>query len=423
MIRDTSGQDRPLAKPDAVRPWRRWVSGGAIGVVAIAGIAYLVMHWLGASRAIAGTHLRIAAVERGTLVRDVVADGKVVAANSPTLYAIAAGSVDFHVRPGDRVTRGQVVATVASPDLQSRLAQEQATLAGLEAAVGRAELDVEHGRANAQKQIALADIDRQAATREVEINRQVYERGVISELELRRLEDLQKKSEIGVEHARAEAELSAKELQFDLGTKKQTLDRQQEVVRDLLRQVAALELQSPVDGQVGQLLVAQRATVAANAPIVTIVDLSAFELEIRVADAFARDLAIGMAAEIKSGSATYTGKVRSVSPEVVDGNVATRIEFGEHRPDGLRQNQRLSARILIDERPDVLKVERGTWIDTAGGNFAYFVDGDIAERRPIKTGAISLDAVEILSGAKVGDRIVIAGTDEFGDAPRVRIAN
>src|SRR5207248_10188806 len=120
-----------------------------------------------------------------------------------------------------------------------------------------------------------------------------------------------------------EAGLQTKELAFDLGSKKQSLDRQREVVRELERQVAALEFSSPVDGQVGQLLVAQRATVPANAPIVTVVDLGAFELELRVPDSFARDLALGMTAEIRTGSANFPGRVRSVSPEVVEGNVAT----------------------------------------------------------------------------------------------------
>ena len=50
------------------------------------------------------------------------------------------------------------------------------------------------------------------------------------------------------------------------------------------------------------------------------------------------------------------------------------------------------------------------------------VDG-VAERRTVKTGAVSLDAVEILSGVSVGDQIVVSGTDAFGDAQRVRIAN
>jgi HlyD family secretion protein len=389
----------------------------------LAGGSMLVRGWLRAERSVDRSRLRIARVERGTLVRDIVADGRVVAASSPTLYAIAAGTVDLHVRAGDQVKKGQSLATIVSPELQSKLLQEQATLAGLEAGVGRAGLDVEHGRANAEKLIAQAEIDRQAAAREVEINQQMYDRGVIPELELRRSQDLLKKAELAVRHAKAEAALSTKELGFDLGTKQQSVGRQREIVKDLERQVAALEIVSPVDGQVGQLLVPQRASVAANAPVLTVVDLGAFELELKVPDSFARDLALGMTAEIRSGSETFPARVRSVSPEVVDGNVATRLEFADRRPAGLRQNQRLTARILIDERPDVLKVERGPFLETGGGNSAYFVEDGIAEKRPIRIGAVSLDAVEITGGAQVGDQIVIAGADAFDNAQRVRIAN
>jgi HlyD family secretion protein len=423
MIRDTSAQDRPLEKSSGARPWRRWLSRGVIAVTVVVGIGTVVRGWLGVGRSVDRARIRIAQVTRGTLVRDVVADGHVVAANSPMLYAVAAGMVDFHVRPGDKVVRGQSLATIASPDLQSRLLQEQATLAGLEAGVGRAGLEVEHGKANARKLIAQAEVDRQAAAREVEINNQMFAKGVIPELELRRSEDALKKAEIALDHARIEAGLQSKELAFDLGTRKQSLDRQREVVRELERQVTALELTSPVDGLAGPLLVAQRATVAANTPLVSVVDLGAFDLEIRVPDSFARDLATGMAAEIRAGSATFAGRVRSVAPEVVDGNVATRLEFVDQRPAGLRQNQRLTARILIEERADVLKVERGPFLETGGGTFAYFVEDGVAERRAITTGAISLDAVELLSGAKVGDRIVVTGADAFGNAQRVRIGD
>jgi HlyD family secretion protein len=376
-----------------------------------------------ADRSIDPSRIRIAKVQRGTLVRDVVSDGRVVAANSPTLYAVAAGTVDFHVRAGDQVKRGQSLATVISPELQSRLLQEQATLAGFEAGLGRAGLDVEHGRANADKLIAQAEIDRQAAAREVEINKEAFKAGVVSQLELKRSEDLLQKADIALAHARIEAGLQGKELSFDLGTKKQTLDRQRVVVRELERQVAALDIMSPVDGQIGQLLVAQRASVPGNAPVLTVVDLGAFELELRVPDSFARDLALGMSAEIRSGNAKFPGRVRSVSPEVVDGNVATRLEFVDQRPAGLRQNQRLTARILIEERPDVLEVERGPFLEAGGGNFAYFVDDGVAERRPIHAGAVSLDAVELVSGAKLGDQIVVSGTDAFGDAQRVRVSD
>lgn len=423
MIRDTSAQDRPLTRSADGRPWRRWLPAALVGLVVLGALGYVARGWLGAEHTIDRSRIRIAKVVRGTLVRDVVADGRVVAANSPTLYAVAGGTVDFHVRPGDKVVRGQSLATITSPELQSRLTQEQATLAGLEASVGRANLDVQHGKANAQQLVAQAEIDRQGAAREVEINQKMFDSGVIPELELERSRDALRKAELAVAHARKEAGLESKELAFDLGTKQQGLDRQRAVVAELERQVAALEITSPVDGQVGQQLVSQRATVAANTPVLSVVDLGAFELEIRVPDSFARDLAIGMTAEIRAGSETFAGRVRSVSPEVVDGNVATRLEFVDRRPAGLRQNQRLSARILIEEKQNVLKVERGPFLEAGGGHVAYFVTGDSAERRTIQTGAFSLDAVEIVSGAKEGDQIVVAGTDAFDNAQRVRIAD
>ena len=103
--------------------------------------------------------------------------------------------------------------------------------------------------------------------------------------------------------------------------------------------------------------------------------------------------------------------------------VATRLEFADHRPAGLRQNQRLGARILIEERRDVLKIERGPFVDSGGGNVAYFVTANLAERRTIRPGAISLDAVEIVSGANAGDQIIVMGADAFGNAERVRLTD
>jgi HlyD family secretion protein len=156
--------------------------------------------------------------------------------------------------------------------------------------------------------------------------------------------------------------------------------------------------------------------------VLRVVDLTAFELEIRVPDSFARDIAIGMPAQIGVGAAEHAGRVRSVAPEVVDGEVASRVAFVGAVPDGLRQNQRLTARILLDEKPDVLLVERGPSLETGASRTAYFVRDGVGERRPLLTGASSIGAVEILSGAELGDRIVISGADAFGGAERVRIA-
>ena len=74
---------------------------------------------------------------------------------------------------------------------------------------------------------------------------------------------------------------------------------------------------------------------------------------------------------------------------------------------------------MLDTRRDVLMVERGPFVEQDGGRIAYVVDGSRAVRRPIQTGASSLSAVEIVSGLQPGDRIVVSGSDQFGDAERV----
>ena len=133
-----------------------------------------------------------------------------------------------------------------------------------------------------------------------------------------RAEDSLRKAEILLAHANGDRLLSERVLGFERRTRQLARDRQRAIVRELERQVDALVIRSPVDGQVGQLLVAQSANVPANGAVLRVVDLTAFELEIKVPDSFARDLAIGMPAEIDSGALEYSGRVRSVAPEVVE---------------------------------------------------------------------------------------------------------
>jgi HlyD family secretion protein len=81
----------------------------------------------------------------------------------------------------------------------------------------------------------------------------------------------------------------------------------------------------------------------------------------------------------------------------------------------------MSARILLDTRKNVLKVERGPFVEQSGGRYAYVMDGSSAQRQPVQLGVSSLSETEVLSGLKEGDRVVVSGADQFGDAPRVTV--
>ena len=425
-IRDTSAQDQVIAPPPAGVAWRRtpkqWLIGGIASVVVLALAAWVVSSWLGGGRSYDSSRIRVAEVKRGDLVRDLSADGRVIAANSPTLYAIAGGTVALKVVAGDVVKKGQELAQIDSPELRSRLAQEGSTLASIEAEANRAVLDAQLSRSTAQKALDQAGVDRTAAQRDLERYQRAYAGGAVSQNDLARAQDGLKKADIGLAAAKQDYGLQGQGAGLDTRNKRLLADRQRAVVAELQRQVDALTLRAPFDGQIGQVQIPQGTNVSANAPILGVVDLSLFEVEIKVPESFARDLSIGMPAQISSNGVQYAAQVSAVSPEVVNGEVNARLRFAEGKqPPGLRQNQRLSARIVLDTRRNVLVVERGPFLEQGGGRFAYVVDGSRAQRRPIQTGASSLGAVEIGSGLQPGEKIVVSGSDLFGDAESVRI--
>jgi len=129
-----------------------------------------------------------------------------------------------------------------------------------------------------------------------------------------------------------------------------------------------------------------------------------------------------MPAQLTSGSGQpFPGEISAVSPEVVNGEVVARIRFSDEQPEGLRQSQRMSARILLDTRKNVVKVERGPFVEQSGGRYAWVVNGSTASRRPVQFGVSSLGEVEIVSGLQPGEKVVVSGTDLFGDAEKVSI--
>ena len=79
------------------------------------------------------------------------------------------------------------------------------------------------------------------------------------------------------------------------------------MVSNLKRRVDELTVRSPVNGMVANLAAAEKASVAENAPLLTVVDLSAFEVEFQVADVYARDIKAGMEAEISLDGREYKG--------------------------------------------------------------------------------------------------------------------
>ena len=422
MIRDTSSQDTAIVRPKG----RRRLAVGAAIVAAIALAAWSLpqaRRLIGTGSSVSVERLGLDDVSRGPFVRDIEAEGRVVAAFSPTLFAPQAGAVTLQVHAGDSVKKGQVLATIASPDLSAKLAQELATADTLQTDTLRAKVDASEQHAALQGARENAAIDVKAAETDLARQQKAYDAGAAAGMQVDHARDALEKARIALAHAEAGLHSKDDSLKFDVQSKEQAHARQVLLVQDLQRQVGELAVKSPVDGQVGQLFVAERASVAKDAQLLTVIDLTQLEVQMQVAESFARDLAVGMPGEISGNGQTWKARVSGISPEVVANQVAARLRFDGAMPEQLRQNQRLSVRVLLDQRPDVLSVRAGSFIDESGGQYAYVVRDGIAVKTPVRLGARSVDRVEILSGLKAGDRVVVTGADNFHAEPAVALSH
>jgi len=229
-------------------------------------------------------------------------------------------------------------------------------------------------------------------------------------------------AKLNFDHARDTAALERDSLALELRTKRLERDRQALAVAALRERVAQLTVRSPVDGMVANLAQPQRTRVPAEAPLLRVVDLSAFEIEFQVAEIYARDIRPGLHAEVTVEGRSLPGTVTAISPEVRQNQVVGRLKFTAREPPGLRQNERAAVRIVLDERDNVLKFERGSFMDD-NTRALYVVRGSHAVRVPVVLGAASVAEIEVLRGLGAGDEVVISDMRDADRVPQIAIAN
>ncbi len=154
-------------------------------------------------RTVDASRLQVAPVVLGDLVRDASADGRIVSANAPTLFASTAGFVTLQVKAGDPVRRGQVLATIDSPELRSRLEQEQTALQSVDVALGRARIAARQSDARNASATELGEVRLQSAKRNLERARQTFEEGLLNKVDYERAQDDVQLAEVELKTVRA----------------------------------------------------------------------------------------------------------------------------------------------------------------------------------------------------------------------------
>ena len=190
------------------------IAGGAL----LLGLAFglLFRGWSSTEYTVSRERLRIATVTEGPFIRDVSAQGTVVAAVSPTLFAIAPGNISYLVRAGDTVKAGQVLATLVSPTLENEYQRERATLDSLNAALSARRSKSAARFCSHAASGDLAKVQIHAAEREKQRAQAAWDEGVISERDSPGAEDDARNRETHLRTRERDRRPRARSLDLDL---------------------------------------------------------------------------------------------------------------------------------------------------------------------------------------------------------------
>lgn len=411
MIQDTSSQD-VILQSSKKKPFWLKITFSIVTLTALSVFAYPTLsEWSSSDISVSRSRVRIAPVELGLFTRDLALQGNIVAANSPKLYAPAIGTIDLIVNPGTLVEQGQLVARLDSPELTNRLQQEQAKLESLTIELARQKIASKQAKIKSRQQIQLEKVVLEAAKRELRRAEQSLKIQALSQLDYEKAADELKRSQLKYDFAQEQAELEKENLAFEIKTRQFEVDQYRLLVKNTQRLVRALDIVAPVSGVIGSWSVEQKSAVTKNQALLTIVDLSAFQVEVEIPESYADDIGLGMLVKINYNNHEYDASVVSISPEVTNNIVKGRVAFNGEPPAGIKQNQRVPSRVILEQKSDSLYLPRGSFIQHHSGLKAFVVENNIATLTDIELGSSSVNQVEILRGLQQGQEVIISNTN------------
>lgn len=320
----------------------------------------------------------VAEVKRGTIESATAIQGDLKPIEEVAVRAKIEGDVqEVHVREGDRVTRGQVLARLE--DVRETNAHRSA-----EADVAAAKADL----ANAQWS---AD---QAA--------ELLKAGAIPEMERRAAEQAL---------AAAKARVAAAEAR--LSTTSQELND--------------TRVTAPTNGTISVRSIEAGEHVARGAALFTVVRNDVLELEAAVPARFASDVRPSMPVRFSAGGRDLTGRVARVSPTINPANRSVTVYLQVPNPGGqLKGNTFATGRIVASTLSDVITIPTAAvrYAQGQADPFVYRIVNEVVEHQPIKLGVVDegTGIAQVTEGLQEGDRIIAGNVGAVGRGVRVRFA-
>jgi multidrug efflux pump subunit AcrA (membrane-fusion protein) len=344
------------------------------------------------------------------------ATGTVRSKTSTVLSAKIMGTVtSLRVREGDRVSAGQTLIEIDNRDAVAQLQKAQAGWRQAEQAVA----EVEQSISAAQSGKAAAEANRRLGATTLARYQILLDRKSVSPQEF---DEIKAKAQV----ADAEADRAERMLQMLAARKKQAQAQMDQAKADIASAqvfTGFARITSPVSGIVTAKQIEAGATATPGTPLLTIEDSSHYRLEATVEESQIGRIKLKDPALVRIdaiGGGNLGGTVAEISPAGDSMSRSYIVKIDVQSPQPLRSGLYGTARFLQGQRQAIAIPAKA--IAQRGQLTGAFVvdDVNIARLRLIKIGKSSGNRVEVLSGLKEGERIVVDGLAKVNDGSRVQ---
>ena len=349
-------------------------------------------------------------VIRNSVERVVRATGTLAANNQATLSMKVPGRLrEIEVDLGSRVEKGQRIAQVDPQDYQLRLQQAEAALAQARARLG---LSVSGSDDRIDPEQTGTVRQARAVMEEARVNRarsdSLLNQGLISASQFDSID------------ANYKVALSRYQDALEEIRNREALLAQRRSELALARQqLADTTIYAPFEGAIQQRQSSIGEYLAAGTPVAILVQMNPLRLRANVPERYAPRIKIGQGVRVivEGDSHTYEGQIVRLSPAISEQNRILLVEAEVTNNGRLRPGSFVQANIITDPLGIALTVPPSAIVTFAGIEKVLLIkDGKILER-PVSTGQVSQEWVEILSGVTVGEQVVIEPGNLQGGQP------
>jgi HlyD family secretion protein len=167
--------------------------------------------------------------------------------------------------------------------------------------------------------------------------------------------------------------------------------------------------------------IGQRVKVGDN--LARVADPTKLKAQVKIAETQAKDIQVGQKAVIDTRNGIANGHVTRVDPAVEQGTVTVDVAFDEPLPKGARPDLSVDGTIELEHLDNVIYVGRPAFgqENNTVGMFRLVNGSAEAVRTSVKLGKSSVNTIEILSGLKPGDQVILSDTSAWDAHERIRL--